>query len=321
MGGLLRRLGLAIPTGYIFVYYSEYAFWARPLDGVRFPGAIWLLLVYSFAAYVFLALMVTFRAHRLAAVFLAGALFGWLDEGVIVQTMYAQLPLSISFTGLAWHALLTVLVGWLAVQRVLRSGGWWRTALVAALIGAGYGVWAIWWWTAAPPAVPLLTFALYVLGTTIALAGAYWLASRPALLRFAPTRGELVVMVLLIALYFIVVTVPQQPLAAVILPPLVLLVLLGLRRNRRTETRANALAALAEAGAGPLRLRDVSPLLALPAAAVAVYALASAAHALLPTGVVIYVLTTALGLLFLAASLLAIWRARPVVAAPAQSVG
>ncbi|MGH8324110.1 MAG: hypothetical protein ACRETD_09985 [Steroidobacteraceae bacterium] len=318
MGGLLRRLALAILTGYIFVYFSEYAFWARPLDEARFPGAVGLLLVYAFAAYVFLALVVTFRARTLAAVFLAGALFGWLDEGLIVQTMYAQLPLSISFTGLAWHALLTVVVGWLAVQRVLRAGRWWRTALVAALIGAAYGVWAIWWWIAAPPAVPLLTFALYALGTTFARACAYWLASRPALLRFAPTRGELVVMVLLIALYFVFVSVPQQPLAAVILPPLVLLVLLGLRKNRRAETRANALAMLAEAG--PLRLRDVLPLLALPAAAIMVYALAGAARVLLPTGVVIYVLTTVLGFLFLAASLLAIWRAKPVVVVPSLAV-
>lgn len=319
MGGLLRRLGLALLTGYIFVYYSEYAFWARPFDGVRFPGAIWLLLVYAFAAYVFLALVVAFRVRAVAAVFLAGALFGWLDEGVIVQTMYAQLPLSISFTGLAWHALLTVLVGWLVVQRVLRTAGWWRTALVAALIGAAYGAWAIWWWIAAPPAVPTLTFALYAFGTTLALVCAYWLASRPALLRFAPTRGELVVMTLLIAFYFALVTVPRQPLAAVILPPLVLLVLLGLRKNRRAETRANALTALAETK--PPRLRDVLALLALPVVATAVYALAGAARVLLPTGVVIYVLTTALGFLFLAASLLAVWRTKPIPVASPLAIG
>ena len=40
MRGLLRRLCLAIVTGYIFVYYSEYAFWARPLANIRLPDAL-----------------------------------------------------------------------------------------------------------------------------------------------------------------------------------------------------------------------------------------------------------------------------------------
>lgn len=39
MGGLAWRVVLAVATGYIFVYYSEYAFWARPLDGERFRSA------------------------------------------------------------------------------------------------------------------------------------------------------------------------------------------------------------------------------------------------------------------------------------------
>ena len=98
MRGLLRRLCLTIVTGYIFVYYSEYAFWARPLANIRLPDALWLLLTYSFAAYVFLTLAVTLRVRSFAAIFVVGALFGWLVEGVFVQTMYSLLPFRVCLT-------------------------------------------------------------------------------------------------------------------------------------------------------------------------------------------------------------------------------
>ena len=98
MRNLLRRLCLTVVTGYIFVYYSEYAFWARPLDNVRLPDAIWLLLTYSFAAYIFLTLVVTLRVRSFAAIFVVGALFGWLVEGVFVQTMYSLLPFRVCLT-------------------------------------------------------------------------------------------------------------------------------------------------------------------------------------------------------------------------------
>ncbi len=146
----LRRLALAVVTGYIFIYFSELAFWARPLEGTTLPGALALLLPYSFAAYAFLVLVSTFRVRSLAAVFLAGALFGWLIEGVFVQTAYEQLPFSISFTGLAWHALLTVLAGWWALQWALRTGVW-RALWVSTLVGTVYGLWATSWWSEAPP--------------------------------------------------------------------------------------------------------------------------------------------------------------------------
>jgi hypothetical protein len=244
MRNLLRRLCLAVVTGYIFVYYSEYAFWARPLDNIRLPDALWLLLTYSFAAYIFLTLVVTFRVRTFAAIFLAGALFGWLVEGVIVQTLYSLLPISISLTGLSWHALITILVGWNAMQWLFRTGTWWRTLIVAAGIGAVYGLWAIWWWIDAPPATSFTDFAVYVFATTTLLVCAYWLAGRLSRRQFAPTRIEIIGALLLVVVYFALVTFPLQPLALFILPPLVLLVLLTLLRNRRNETREDILTTL-----------------------------------------------------------------------------
>jgi hypothetical protein len=311
MRALLRRLCLAVVTGYIFVYYSEYAFWARPLDNVRFPDAIWLLLTYSFAAYIFLTLVVTLRVRSFAAIFLAGALFGWLVEGVFVQTLYSLLPFSISLTGLSWHALITILVGWYVMQWLLRAGKWWRTLIVAAGIGAFYGLWAIWWWADDPPATPFSDFAGYVFATTTILACAYWLANRLSMRPFAPTRSEIIGALLLIVTYFGLVTVPSQPLALIILPPLVLLIVLTLLRNRHIETRENILATLGSTGPShPLRLGDVLPIFAIPLVASAIYGVAQAAHLLTPTGPVIYVVTTVVGFVLLIISIIAIWRTK-----------
>jgi len=311
MRNLLRRICLAIVTGYIFVYYSEYAFWARPLDNVRLPDALWLLLTYSFAAYVFLILVVTLRVRSFAAIFLVGALFGWLVEGVFVQTLYSLLPFSISLTGLSWHALITILVGWFTMQWLLRAGCWWRTLIVATGIGAFYGLWAIWWWIDAPPATPFADFAVYVFATTTLLVCAYWLASRLSMRRFAPTRIEIAGALVLIVIYFSLVTLPNQPLALIILPPLVLLVLLTLLRNHRNETRDDILTTLGSPRLShPVRLRDIVPVFAIPLVASAVYALAQAAHMLVPTGPVIYGVTTVAGFVLLLVSIVAIWRTK-----------
>ncbi|HEV8190801.1 MAG TPA: hypothetical protein VGP82_04860 [Ktedonobacterales bacterium] len=280
---------------------------------------------YSFAAYVFLAVVSAFRVHTLAAVFLSGALFGWLIEGVFVQTAYDSQPLSISFTGLAWHALLTVLVGWWALQWGLRSSIW-RALWVSSLVGSAYGLWATSWWAEAPPPTPLSAFVLYILATTLALVIAYRLAARLRVSRFTPSRLEWAVMLLVILIYFALITVPQQPLALVVLPPLVALVLFILWRNRRIETRDDALTTLYSSPA--VCISHVLALLVLPLAAGAIYGLLLALDVRFPTNIVLYLITTPLGFIALIVSLVQTFRikkrlpesaASPVLAAQLEA--
>ena len=109
----MRRLVVTLAAGYILVFYSESMFWARYRpgeDSVASYLVTWI--VYSLSAFVFLSLVSLLRVRNIWALFLCGALFGWLTEGVIVQTMYDDFPLNISFTGLAWHALISIWVGW-----------------------------------------------------------------------------------------------------------------------------------------------------------------------------------------------------------------
>ena len=92
---------------------------------------------------------------------------------------------------------------------------------------------------------PVITFAAYVAVATLGLILVYWLISLLRVSAFRPTLVETVIVLLLALAYFALVTVPAQPLALFILPPLLLIVLLTLYRNRRVETRASLLVLLA----------------------------------------------------------------------------
>ena len=140
----LRTLSASLTTGYLFFFFSELLFWARarPEDSLLNWLQTWL--AYSLMAFLFLSLVSYFRLRSLAAIFLAGAFFGWLAEGIVVQTAYENLPWSISFTGLAWHALITVLGGWYALQKALRRGLL-PSLLASLLAGLFFGFWGVTW--------------------------------------------------------------------------------------------------------------------------------------------------------------------------------
>jgi hypothetical protein len=182
-----KNLLLVLSTGYIFVYFSERLFWARPRPEDSLGEWLGNWIVYSLLAFVFLNLVVHFRVKNIWGLFLAGAAFGWLVEGVIVQTTYESLPLSISFTGLAWHALITVWVGWYALPKSFTSYGRLSTLKLSVVIGICYGVWAISWWLEPDGGVASLTeFAGYSLVTTLLVILAYWLANWSASEPFQP---------------------------------------------------------------------------------------------------------------------------------------
>ncbi len=185
---ILKQILGILATGYILLYYSELMFWARvrPGDSLKDWVSTWLL--YSLLGYILLTLIARFRVSGIWALFLAGAVFGWLAEGLVVQTAYESLPLSISFTGLAWHALISVCAGWYAVRRALRSGlrptlGW------AAGIGLAYGFWAIAWWLEPDggKATPY-EFAIYSFSGSLLLVIAYWIHDRTVPGFFKPNR-------------------------------------------------------------------------------------------------------------------------------------
>jgi peptidoglycan/LPS O-acetylase OafA/YrhL len=302
MRPFVQRLSLSVATGVIFVYWSELAFWARPYAGTTLAEMAPTTIAYSVAAYLFLAIVSSFQARTPPAIFLAGALFGWFVEGVIVQTMVEDLPLSISFTGLAWHASITVMVGWWLIPRRLAEQRLGKLALLCSAIGLIYGFWSLTWWVETPPPSPPVDFAVYVFRTTLLLAAAYALAFRLRAEPFAPSRLEWLGLSAMVLLYFAFVTVPAAPLTLLVLPPLGALALVALRSlsRRRSDTTLE----VSRTPAPPLRA--FAPLVLIPASATAVYALAFALDVRAATGIVLYLVATPLGFILLGWSC---WRA------------
>ena len=289
----LKQLIHVLATGYILMFYSELLFWARVRPDDSLGGWLATWLAYSLLGFVFLSLLARFQVNSIWALFLAGAAFGWLAEGLVVQTAYEDLPLSISFTGLAWHALISVWAGWYGLRRAL-AAGLHATLVTAGLTGCGFGLWAIAWWLEPDGGVAApLAFAAYALASSLLLMLACWLHERSA--PFQPSRQAEIGAALLFGLYFIFITIPAAPLAAVILPGLLLVLYLGLRRSR-TEQAGNMQLLPAPA------MRYLG-LLALPLAASLVYAASFALGLRWHTNWLLYLVATPAGFILLAVSL------------------
>lgn len=302
---ILKNTVLVLATGYIFVYFSEHLFWARIRSDDSLQNWISAWIAYSLAAFIFLTLISKFRIADRWPLFLAASAFGWLTEGLIVQTTYESLPLSISFTGLAWHALISVWIGWFTVRKALISPPSLRTVGLFAAIGAGYGLWAINWWLEPDGGVATLgefsTFTLTISAlVTLAYELVNWSASEP----FAPNRWVTGIITVIFVLYFAFITVTATPIALLILPLLLGLVYFGLRRNPQVETREPLTTSL-HGRIHPLNYLSLS---ALPLTAIAIYATAEALHLQWHTNWILYLITTPLGFILFGISLAKAWR-------------
>jgi len=301
----LRIFTQILATGFIFFFYSEQLFWSRVRPGDSISEWLSTWVAYSLMAFIFLSLVKYFRVRNIWALFLAGAAFGWIAEGVVVQTTYESLPLSISFTGLAWHALITVWVGWYAVRKSLHSPDPFATLKISAAIGLCYGFWAISWWGEPDGGVStILEFATFSLVVTILVIFAYRLSDWSSTTTYTANRWSIGITGGLVMLYFSFVTLPAQPLAAIILPILLGLVYLGLRWNRQSEPEGSLL----DSFNSVVPAWKYTCLLAIPVCAVAVYSLATILNLQWRTNWVLYLVTTPLGFILFGMSLYKIWR-------------
>jgi hypothetical protein len=315
--GRLRPVLYSLSAGLILVYYSESLFWSGlnrpfvPLD------LFYTWLVYSLVGYLALRLAAHCRVQTAAGWFLVGAVYGWLAEGVIVQTLYQALPISLSWTGLGWHAPFALVIGWFWMRRWLRRG-WLATVGGAILIGCLQGFWSLGWWqealidpTAAAADLPSLVISNSVFGLLLMLG--YIGVDRPTGEAVVPGRLGLLIGGGLLAAWFIGVTVPVMPVALVVLPACLLPVVWILRRGRRLDP-------VPVSRAQPPLARYLLILL-IPIIASGIYALLSEAR--LEMQAVFGILLIPLGFILLAVSLWRVWRetATPAPAAPASRVG
>lgn len=301
----MRPILQTLTTGYMLMFFSENLFWARYRPGEdSLINYVLTWFAYSLIAYVLLALVRRFRVRSLPAIFLVGATCGWLAEGIIVQTAYEQFPLQLSWTGLAWHALITVVWGWYFLRKTLVRGTLIRVMLNFGLLGLFYGFWAIFWRVEVPtsPTLPG-EFAWFAFTITLLYGMCVWLFQRLSDPPFNPGKHIFVVVVGLFALIFLVAVVPAIPWALAVLPPLLALVWWGLSQNRRIETRPDVLEELTD----PVPSANLLGLLAMPIAAILIYTLADLLDLRLLTNWVVYLITTPVGAIAFITSLALIW--------------
>ncbi len=302
----MRSLLASLSTGYIFSYFSELVFWARPRPEDNLLNWLETWLAYSLMAFLFLVVVTRFNVKNIHALFLAGAFFGWIGEGIIVQTTYENLPLSISFTALAWHALITVLAGWYGLQIVLRKSTK-LSYIYAVLIGIFFWLWGISWKYEEPNTfVNPIIFTGYVLTATLLLAICLISSEKLFEKPFSPSTWAIRIVAGIFLILYVLIIISGQAIALVLLP-LMMSIYFTLRKNKRSEISGNVLEILAE----PVPTRRFIALLLIPVTSSIVYTLYFASGLVLPTNWLVYFITTPAGFIIFGWSTWKIWRKTP----------
>ncbi len=132
----LRYLAAALALGLIAVWGSENFFWSAPQPGLSALDLALTWAAYAVCAAAALSAVLITGIAGWKALFLGGALLGWLTEGVIVSTAYDNFPINLVWTGLSWHALITSL----SILGLCRAGVHWPVGRqIAALVALGLG--------------------------------------------------------------------------------------------------------------------------------------------------------------------------------------
>ncbi|WP_048152321.1 hypothetical protein [Palaeococcus ferrophilus] len=256
---LARRLISTLSLGYILYFYSELTFWSRWKAGDTIIGAIMTWLIYSVLAFFVLLMAERFKADSLYSIFLVGAVFGWLVEGVIVQEAYKAFPFQLVWTPLAWHALISVLLGTYFARKAIGEWSLLRAIALFAGIGVFFGLWATYWKLEDGYAVSVGHFAAYTLISTAFLMVAYSTFDLTSPAEFIPTRWEVGVFGAVVA-FFAVFTFVAVTFSPLVLLPLLALTLYTLRRLKGEKNALKGSRAPARRYLLPL----IIPLFAVP---------------------------------------------------------
>lgn len=305
VNSFFKRMLVALSAGYILMYYSELVFWSKYNPAQNSPlGLMFTYLVYVIVTYIFLSVVTEFKVRSVWALFLAGAVYGWLIEGLFAQTLYESFPLQVAWTGLAWHALISVMIGWYYVTDVLLQNNYRKTIVVSILIGLFYGFWAVYWWLEEGTITPLSEFSFYAVITGLILIGSYWFFNTLRPDPFRPSRIEGLTLTGIVLFWFIFATVRIQPAALIILPPLFLFLYVGLRRNKKIEHEKDLIAVLQ----GDVKPLNYVLLFFIPLTAIVVYAVSLSLNLRIPTNFFVYGFTTPLGLVMVVLSVIRIFQ-------------
>ncbi|GEM_PF-1640032 len=255
MKAFLRRLGAAYGSAIALMFFSEYFFLnegsvselletlqSDPLLAV--PAFVSFASFYVLFTYPFLAALSAFNVRTLSGLLLAGGLFGWATEGLIIPIVYEDIPVSFIFPSIGWHALIDVILGWYFVRLGMRHLGIVGSGVMFVVLGALWGMWATWFWggveTDAMAALSPGDFAILV-----AVTGGFWLlglvlADRFGAANFKVSKWEVGVIGLIYMVLVPAIAFPYLPLSLLIVP-VVALTVLALWRGRNFTGKATVL--------------------------------------------------------------------------------
>ncbi len=259
----------------LMVTASERVYWY--VHGASFESILVVAAFYMIPALAGLWALGSGPSSRLHQVILAGAIFGFVVEGVLTTVVYEDgaLPVMAAlFVG--WHGLLSVVAFWYLARRWLVERKRRALAVGSAAVGLLWGFWSIVY--VLPEASEDFEegfsimgpgeFAVYALVVGAAFAAAHYLIGHVWPERFQPGRWGSRGIVLLMVAYAALAVIPAVPWAPVKFAVLVGGSLWLLRRSRRaTADEPTAIAALQ----GHVRLRDVLLLLIMPVVAALTY--------------------------------------------------
>ena len=138
-------MAVVFVTMILFVY-SEELFWAVPRHADNLFNFMFVYSIYLTPTFFVLYLSDKFNVKTVWNLFLVGSIYGWIIEGIIVDTMYEDMPFSISFTGMAWHSLISVLFGFYLFQKAINAADRKGIIKLSILTGTFWGVWAVNWY-------------------------------------------------------------------------------------------------------------------------------------------------------------------------------
>lgn len=240
-----KRFLLICSISYSLMFFSEYffmneepvihfidAFYKQPIV-VAFT-LLELVGWYILPTYLFLNAVSYFRAQHIWAFLLAGSLFGFAVEGVIVWQLYEALPFSILWTALGWHMLIDVWLGWYLTQYLLAKNSMGRLVLYCLVLGFCWAVWATWYGLETPllSSQEFTVLAIFLGGGWVIANGmTAYLWRHP----FQTSRKEFYIVLILTGLFFMLQILPVFIWAIFILPTLMLLTFYALSRQWQPE--------------------------------------------------------------------------------------
>ena len=152
--------------GLITFFGSENLFWSAPMPGITLQEIGLTIIAYSVCCAAGLSAVLWSGIRGWPALFLGGAIVGWLVEGVIVGTTYDFFPIYLIWTPLAWHALVTGL----CIVGLCRAGVHWPEGQqMAGLVGLGlFAAYFAQFWPLERGAMPSFSDVLsYVFGLSV----------------------------------------------------------------------------------------------------------------------------------------------------------